>query len=351
MTSLFQVIAHDDSDERLTRRKAVVLAKSRLEDVTPWIKQGGTAWRERYQYALSDIQTIVKQACDEVGCTDPESIIAAYEGTLSVTDVQDRNAHEASVKEARRPKMCPFHKDVVEVSLAAQDPRAGFEALRDHWGGARHCEGDGYEGEKCKFKPQMTTQSYWDEKAEKAQERKELREQQALEAPVLEETEAPVEEEAPTEPVSDPIDAPVVEEDQSDFTNGEDVPSEPQVQPELMSMAAKTADAGPVPKMDKRKWTPRTVGMPEGVDDPNGRHPTKHQDILDTERPKNADKLTQIGEQVTEHQDVEEDTNPTEAGRAEQGGTFSSTNPLTELRDDPFLSRRQVEAAIQSYRK
>lgn len=350
MTSVFQVIAHDDSNERLAARKAVVLSKSRLEPLTEWIKAGGTlGWSERYKYAVSDAIAIVKQACSEVGCDDVAGIMASYEGTFMAPEVAERNAHEASVREARLPKMCPWHKDVVQISLADGNARSGFDAMAQHWGGPRHCEGDGYEGEKCKFKPEMTTQSYWDTKAEKAQERKELREQQALEAP--DPVEVPVEEEAPTEPVSDPADAPVVEEYEQPA-----VEEYAEAEPELMSMAAKTADTdglgGPVPKMDKRKWTPQSVGKPE-VDD--GRWPTKHKDVLDPIKAENDHELTEIGEQWTERQDVAKDSNPTEKGRAEQGGTFdgggkSAVSSMLDLRDDPFLPRSTVEAAIRAYR-
>jgi hypothetical protein len=71
--------------------------------------------------------------------------------------------------------MCPFHKDVVEISLAAGDPRAGFDSMAQHWGGPRHCDGEGYEGGKCNFKAPMTTQAFWDEKAEKAEQKRQER--------------------------------------------------------------------------------------------------------------------------------------------------------------------------------
>jgi hypothetical protein len=376
MTSLFQVIAHDDSSERLASRKAVVLSKSRLEPLTVWIKDGGTEWRERLAYAESDAREIIKVACNEVGYTQHDDVFEAYAGTFAAGEVKDRNAREASIVSARRPKMCPFHKDVVEVSLAAEDPRAGFEALRDHWGGPRHCEGDGYKGESCKFKPQMTTQSYWDDKAEKAQERKELREQQ-----MLEEVEAPVEVESPTEPVETPdelTEAPEKSEPGPDtdpvrVAEPDELGGVPPSQPspdsvsleisdgaaELMSMAAKTADTGlggPVPKMDKRKWTPQNVRRLD-VDDADGRNPTKHKDILETDRPKNDKGLTEIGEQETERQDVTQEADYAGSSqRGEQGGVWteggkSAVSSMLDLRDDPFLPRSEVEAAIRAYNR
>ena len=140
----------------------------------------------------------------------------------------------SSVREARRPKMCPYHKEVTDISLASGDPTAGFNAMSQHAWGAQHCQGE-FEG-GCNFKPAMVTQKYWDDKADQAAERRERREQERAEqiqqeqtitevpdSPEgLEDTPAPVEEgsldadlaEAPSavgegletsEPVSEPV--------------------------------------------------------------------------------------------------------------------------------------------------
>lgn len=54
---------------------------------------------------------------------------------------------------------------------------------------------------------------------------------------------------------------------------------------------------GPEPKMDKRLWTPQTVGDPT----PDSKqYPTKKKDILVPMKGKNEDELTEIGEQTTE---------------------------------------------------
>lgn len=82
---------------------------------------------------------------------------------------------------ARRPKLCPYHSEVMDISLAADDPRAGFEAMSQHAWSANHCQGGEYEGNRCGFKPEMVTTKFWEEKAEKAQERREERERQQQE--------------------------------------------------------------------------------------------------------------------------------------------------------------------------
>lgn len=49
---------------------------------------------------------------------------------------------EASVKESRRPKLCPYHSEVMDVSLAAGDPQAGYNAMAQHAWGPKHCQGE-----------------------------------------------------------------------------------------------------------------------------------------------------------------------------------------------------------------
>lgn len=76
------------------------------------------------------------------------------------------------------------------------------------------------------------------------------------------------------------------------------------------------SEGTPSPKMDKRKWTPKTVGPLRGVDDPKGPNPTKHMDAEVEQWTKDGEpipqatnkvKLDQIGEQRTEHYDLNKD--------------------------------------------
>jgi hypothetical protein len=169
MTSFLDVIDLEDRESTLATRKAAVLAKQRADHMFgAFVKSAG---REALAHVDEDLRGICVVAAEEVGYDAPEKTYATVmdyfqarldewerEGGVWVGDPSRDPRTASTVEAARMPKMCPFHKDVVDISLASEDPRAGFEALRDHWGGPRHCQGNGYEGDKCKFKPQMTTQ-------------------------------------------------------------------------------------------------------------------------------------------------------------------------------------------------
>jgi len=84
----------------------------------------------------------------------------------------DGEGRWASIREARRPKMCPYHSELVDSSLQAGEPQyAAFSSLV---GGPSHCKG-GFDG-SCNFKPEMVTQSYWDGKQQEYAERAQQRE-------------------------------------------------------------------------------------------------------------------------------------------------------------------------------
>ena len=74
---------------------------------------------------------------------------------------------------ARKPHMCPYHKNLVDTSLALSDPAGALSAMAQHQFGSHSCQGDWQGDKSCKFKPGMITQTYWDDKAQKAQERRE----------------------------------------------------------------------------------------------------------------------------------------------------------------------------------
>lgn len=105
-------------------------------------------------------------------------------------DKPDHDHKESSVDPiekiaARRPKMCPAHNDLVDASLISGSSLLGQFAPSNY--GANYCKDSGFEG-KCNFKPQMTTQKYWDDKdaeyAERAQQRAEQAEAEAAQAQV-----------------------------------------------------------------------------------------------------------------------------------------------------------------------
>jgi hypothetical protein len=100
------------------------------------------------------------------------------------SSVEEREEYMEKVA-ARKPKMCPFHSDLVDYALELGDPAAATSALSRHMYSPNSCKG-GWEGNdprkptKCRFKPQMIKQEYWDAKEAEAEQRKLLREQQGL---------------------------------------------------------------------------------------------------------------------------------------------------------------------------
>jgi hypothetical protein len=432
-TSFLEIIAHEDDNSALNLRKATVTAKTRVEQRFGSFLRGATShedFRARCAHVQDDVLSIIAATKDEFGVEDNGAIATA----INASYIKPPQPKEASVHESRKPKMCPFHKDVVDISLAAGDAKAGFDSMAQHWGGPRHCEGDGYEGGNCNFKPQMTTQAYWDDKAEKAEERKQQRAEQAeLEAQQSEEIDTNGEQEESVEdhaPDSVPVDA-LEDTEETPAADGAEVipfPSQEAGEPvgEVpMSMAAGThhaaqfqvflrgqggfktaevveandewearqraiqqsvskgnppawcesvapvttarvADAGPVPKMDKRRWGPSTLKKLD-VDDEGGPNPTKRKDVVEAVHPSNGESrfdpspLEEIGEQVTEHQDVTEKGGP---AKTDQGGSWSEgpktavsttipndvdKNPIKALMEgdyDGFIPQNVVQQAI-----
>lgn len=388
MTSFLEVDAADERHVRLASRKAIVVAKQRVdEQYGEWLRQASSRedLDQRLAYANAEIGALVALAADEHSMADKyqeyfQQILDSYKARF-----EDEGSKVASVHESRKPKMCPFHKDVVDISLAAGDARAGFDSMAQHWGGPRHCEGEGYEGSKCNFRAPMVTQAYWDEKAEKAEERRQQRAEQAeLEAQqgdeIIDEPVAEGDEVGP-EPVAEGdtiIEEPTDNVVEVEFGGGSSNGEEPTAEEVPMSMAAstKTADdvtglGGPEPTIDKRKWTPQTVPFLD-VDDEDGPNPTKRKDIVEPIKPQNGTRsnpseLFEIGEQQTEHQDVgkEIDYAKTEGQSATwtkgPATAVSSTlpndvneNPITALVQgdyDGFLPANTVQQAIAAHRK
>jgi hypothetical protein len=434
MTSFLEIIAHEDDNSALNMRKATITAKTRVDQRFGSFLKGASDHVEakaRLDHVAEDAWGIVEASAEEFGVntrTTREDIWRAIHASY----IKPPRPKEASVKESRKPKMCPFHKDVVDISLATGEAKAGFDSMAQHWGGPRHCEGDGYEGGNCNFKPQMTTQAYWDDKAEKAEERKQQRAEEAeLEAQQSEEIDTSGEQEESVEdhaPDSEPVDAPEAIEEIPEADGAEVIPFPVQDNAEPaseapMSMAAsvkdaaqftvhlqgqggfrtaevveapdewqarqraiqqsvakgnppawvagvaqvtasKTADGGPVPKMDKRPWTPQNVKEIK-TDDPDGPHPTRRKDVVEPIRADNSGDLEEIGEQVTEHQDVTEKSGPT---KADGTGTWTEgpktavsatipndpdKNPIKALMEgeyDGFVPQNLVQQAIATHK-
>lgn len=97
-------------------------------------------------------------------------------------------------KIARRPKMCPYHRELVDSSLHAGEPQ--YAAFAGAVGGAGHCAG-GFDG-TCNFKPGMVAQQYWDDRQKTLDE---ARQQTELDNQTF--TDTPIPEALPEETMAD----------------------------------------------------------------------------------------------------------------------------------------------------
>lgn len=174
MSGLFEHLAYTEQEDRTTVRKAVALARARAERrFGKFVRQAHDQADQDGRLALvaGELEETVRQACADVGYLYPESIHESIVAHLG-------GAAEIEKLALRKPRMCPYHREVMDISLAAGDPAAGFSAMAQHAWSTNHCQGSDYEGERCKFKPEMATQSYWDTKAEKAEQRRQERQLQ-----------------------------------------------------------------------------------------------------------------------------------------------------------------------------
>jgi hypothetical protein len=230
MSGLFEHLAMTDETHRVSARKATALARARAEkSFGAFVRSAKTVDDRETRLALvaGDLENMVKQACADADH-------AAWENVLETVQ-----AHLGFVVEARRPKMCPYHREVMDISLAAGEPQAGFAAMAQHAWGGNHCQGE-WEG-GCNFKPEMVTQTYWDQKQERAdQRRKEREEQRQLElqqqAPQLEEFNHEVDDEFSD--VETPMET--TDADWADEPSAVGMGSEPAVAEPQMAMAAST---------------------------------------------------------------------------------------------------------------
>jgi ATPase subunit of ABC transporter with duplicated ATPase domains len=115
----------------------------------------------------------------------------------------------ASTHESRKTKMCPFHKDVVDISLAQGEPQAGFGCYGSALGRRPSLRRRRLQGRQVQLQAAMTTQSWWDERKEKAEQRKQEREQAAAELEAQQPTEEIVDDAPVEDIVEDSVEAPV----------------------------------------------------------------------------------------------------------------------------------------------
>jgi hypothetical protein len=348
MSGLFEFLAADENANRAEQRKALALARARASRrFANFIDNGERD--ERLALVAGEVEETVKQACAEVGYDNWEPIYEAVTASLGM-----------HVESVRKPKMCPYHREVTDISLAAGDPAAGFGAMAQHAWSPNHCQGE-WEG-RCNFKPEMATQTYWDQKAEKAEERRQERQQQMEQAQELEDAPLPIEDEvaAPVDTSFPPSEPDFADTPETDTYNFQDVgsPATPERVPAMASTrqaeALKTVDVtsggdGASPVMDKNTWTPTNITWDKDAEMNGTPHPTHHQDIIEPVSYSDAEDDGRFDQTrtVTETQDVTQEGG---IGRATgQGGTFPSGNqatPVTSAQDpdkNPLLDDDEEE--------
>lgn len=194
--SVFDVVANDHDLRVSDGREASVRANLRArEGFGRWLGAARTPdeFDARLELASDGLRNVVADVAGRFASVDAEALY--HEVVAGLTP--------ELVKEAvRRPHLCPYHRDMVDISLAEGSPSAGYQSVAPLLNTDKHCEGEGYEGGRCKFRAEMTTQSYWEERQQKLDERRELR-QQVQETPFAGEVESPldvVDVEAPVDP-------------------------------------------------------------------------------------------------------------------------------------------------------
>jgi hypothetical protein len=410
MTSLFDIDAYND-DSQLTRMRVASAVALRRADLQfgAFIKNATAAdIASRLSLIEDDVKRIVaavvaEQGFDPTGATAEriEKAITAHlagkcdhlkdyqfkkkdsapgdekeeSDDSDESDDDSENPKEASIREARRPKMCPYHSEVVDISLGAGDPQAGYNAMSSHAWSPNHCKG-GFEG-SCNFKPAMVSQQYWDDKKAEYAQRAEQRGVPSLEG---------------TEPIMDP--EPLAEAPGEGVTDIEAELAEAPSAVGEMVFAHTAADApegaggtatreklpkgdesalgGPSPKIDKDTWT----GLdPIDTESANSPHKTVKQDVTDKADYDKSDFLDQADTVTTQETlpsnsgdagfdagGVENDGYSTDTWSESNGAdpvtrtTQSASDPLANpLRDilesnfGGFLPASEVDSALADY--
>lgn len=167
--SLFENLDIIHDMQRTASRQAVTMAARRADLRFGEFLRTASSKDEleaRKTLIADDLRSLISATCAEFDYNDTESVLASVESSLGL------------VHEARRPKMCPFHREVTDISLSTGDPNAGFNAMSQHSFGESSCRGN-WEG-SCNWKPEMVKQEYWDKRNEELDQRRQEREQQNM---------------------------------------------------------------------------------------------------------------------------------------------------------------------------
>lgn len=176
--SLFDYLAVYDEGDARNRHVAFVTARQRIENAFgAFMRNARTDVQERYRYIEGDVRKIAEDVAREYD-VDPDVLFRTTGrfcgGCQKWGECACPQPRQSDVRIARRPKLCPYHSEVIDISLAAGDPSAGFNAMSQHAWGPKHCQGE--YGGSCNFKREMVSQKYWDAKENEYAERRKQRE-------------------------------------------------------------------------------------------------------------------------------------------------------------------------------
>src|SRR3712207_3179235 len=129
---LFESLELDQNEHRTASRKAVAVANKRARDrflVFLTSASGQEDYKARLSYIEDDLHAVIAGVVEEYG-GDVDRIKTSVLKTLAGCECGnshcecggDGGKRTASVHESRRPKLCPYHREVMDISLAAGDP-------------------------------------------------------------------------------------------------------------------------------------------------------------------------------------------------------------------------------------
>lgn len=179
MYGLFESLELDQSTQRTSSRQATAIARKRVSDqfgVFIVAASDPEDAQSRLELIEDELSEVIAGVADEFA-VDEQRLSKTVREDFLASLVKAPGQHTSSARLARKPKMCPYHSEVTDISVASGEPQAGFNAMAQHAWSNQHCQGGEYEGGKCNFKPAMTTQKFWDDKAERAEERREQRQE------------------------------------------------------------------------------------------------------------------------------------------------------------------------------
>lgn len=171
---------------------------------------GGTEGHDVLDKIRQHMPKIHEYANDDSRSADEDSDMVDLDHLLSISVPGYTKQHSSSYHESvRRPKMCPYHTNLLDYAQALGDPALALKSLGGMMYDSQSCLG-GYEllnknenPIKCKYKPEMLMPDYWEKKEQEAEQRRLEREQRQLLNPDPLTPQDMVQQEIEAQPVTD----------------------------------------------------------------------------------------------------------------------------------------------------